>query len=64
MKILRWLARYNKALVPLTMAIVYYLNSRYGWTIPLDETSANTIWMTIGAFITYLVPNVDYNKGE
>ena len=57
MKFLANLGRYNKALVPLTMAVVYFLNSRYGVEIPLDEATANTIWMTVGAFLTFLIPN-------
>lgn len=61
MKFLRWLTQYNKALVALTMAVVYFLNSKYGIVIPLDETTANTLWLTISAFITFLVPNT---KGE
>lgn len=60
-KTLLFLSRYNKALVPLTMALVYFLNTKYGVKIPLDEQTANTIWMTVGAFITFLVPN---GKGE
>lgn len=57
MKFISWIAQYNKALIPLTMTIVYFLNSRYGIEIPLDETSVTVIWMTIGTFLTWLVPN-------
>lgn len=57
MKFLNWIAQYNKALVPVTMAVVYYLNTKYGIDIPIKESDAVIIWMTISGFITWAVPN-------
>ena len=57
MKFLNWIAQYNKALVPVTMAVVYYLNTKYGIDIPIKESDAAIIWMTISGFITWVVPN-------
>jgi len=57
MKFLNWIAQYNKALVPVTMAVVYYLNTKYGIDIPIKESDAVVIWMTISGIITWAVPN-------
>lgn len=52
-----WLSQYNKALVPLTMAIVYWVNAKYGVELPIDETSVMILWGTIGSLVTFAVPN-------
>jgi len=54
---IRWLAQYNKAFVPLVMAGIYFLNAHYGIEIPLDETQVMIIFSVITSFITWLVPN-------
>ena len=53
----RWLTKYNKAMVPITMAIVYILKTKYGITIPLTEADAAMIWGVITGFMTWLIPN-------
>ena len=51
--------KYNKALVPLTMGVIYFLNATYGWDIPLDETSVMVIWTAITSMLTWLIPNIE-----
>lgn len=57
MKLLSWLAQYNKALVPLTMGVIYFLNAHYGVEIPLGEAEVVLIWTAITSFLTFLIPN-------
>jgi hypothetical protein len=59
---IRWLAQYNKAFVPLIMAFIYFLNAHYGIEIPLDETQVMIIFGVITSFITWLVPNKSMEK--
>lgn len=57
MKIISWLAQYNKALVPLIMAGVYFLNATYGWELPVDEASVVTTLGLLTTILVWAVPN-------
>lgn len=52
-----WLAQYNKALVPLAMALIYFLNTTYGIEIPLSESEVMTVLTILTTFFVWLVPN-------
>lgn len=58
MKLLLWLIQYNKAFAAFTVAIIAYINTKYGIEIPLDDETVSILWATIGGFITWLVPNI------
>ncbi len=64
MKFINWLAQYNKALVPLVMSLIYFLNTYYGIEIPLDETSVMILFGVITSLLTWLVPNKKTEKEE
>lgn len=57
MKIINFLAQYNKALVPLVMAGVYFLNATYGFEIPLKESDVMVVFGVVTSVLTWLVPN-------
>lgn len=57
MKVINWVTQYNKALVPLVMTLVYFLNTRYGIEIPLKESDVVIAIGIITGFITWAVPN-------
>lgn len=48
---------YNKALVSITLGVIYFLNTQYGIEIPLSETEIVILFSVIGSMITYFVPN-------
>ena len=51
------LAKYNKAWVAAASAALFFVNSKYGVSIPLDEMTLSTIWMAITAILVHQVPN-------
>lgn len=53
------ISRYNKAIVPLVMGLLYFLNTYFGIQLPVDEQTANTIFIFVTSFFTYLVPNAN-----
>lgn len=57
MKIINWLSQYNKAFVPLFMAIIYFVNAHYGVEVPLDEVTVTLVWGAVTSFLTWLIPN-------
>jgi hypothetical protein len=56
-KFVKWLTQYNKFLVALTMALVYFLQDHYGVVLPVDEGTVTAFWMFISAVLVYAVPN-------
>lgn len=48
---------YNKALVPVAVVVLYFINKTYGIDIPLSEDSLMLIFAAITSFVTYHVPN-------
>lgn len=58
----RWLAQYNKAFVPLIMALIYFLNAQFGIEIPLDESTVVILIGVITSFITWLIPNKELEE--
>ena len=57
MKFIKWLTQYNKFLVALTMAAVFFINQNYGVDLGISETEAASFWMFISAILTFLIPN-------
>jgi len=53
---------YNKALVAVAMAFLYYLNQNYGVELPVSEDQANLLVGMITALLVYMVPNKDAPK--
>ena len=64
MYFLRWLTQYNKFLVALTMALVYFFQDHYGVVLPVDETTAAGFWMFVSAVLTYAVPNTKLKEED
>lgn len=58
MKIFLWIAQYNKAFAAFTVAIIAFINTKYGIEIPLDDETVSILWATIGGLTTWLIPNV------
>ncbi len=59
---IRWLAQYNKAFVPLVMTLIYFFNAQFGIEIPLDESTVVILIGVVTSFITWLVPNKELEK--
>lgn len=57
MKIIQWLGQYNKFLVALTMAILYWFQGYYGVELPIGEMEVSMFWMFITSVLVYLIPN-------
>lgn len=56
-KVFNWIAERQKALVPVIMVSLYFINKYYGWDIPLSQ---DDIVLILGALITvgvHQVPN-------
>lgn len=64
MKLLKWLTQYNKFLVSVTMAGIYFLNAFYGVELPIGETEAAIFWMFITSILTFAVPNTKPEVSE
>jgi hypothetical protein len=62
MKFVKWLTQYNKFLVALTMAMIYFLQDHYQVTLPIDEDTAASFWMFVSAILTFAVPNTKPEK--
>lgn len=58
MKVLRWLGQYNKFLIALTMAFLYWFQGYYGVELPFGEAEVSMFWMFITSVLVYLIPNV------
>lgn len=52
-----WLSQFNKAFVSLTMFVIYYINTKYGIELPIDETTVILVWGTLASLVTFYVPN-------
>lgn len=61
MRIARLLGKYNKFLIALTMAILYFLQDYTGVELPIGEAEVAMFWMVITSLFVYLVPNM---KGD
>ena len=57
MQFIKWLTQYNKFLVALTMAMIFFLQDRSGVQLPIDQDTVASFWMFISAILTFLVPN-------
>jgi hypothetical protein len=57
MRFVKWLTQYNKFLVAMTMALVYFLQDYYQVELPVDQTTVESFWMFISAILVFLVPN-------
>jgi hypothetical protein len=57
MRFVKWLTQYNKFLVAMTMALVYFLQDHYQFELPVDQTTVESFWMFISAILVFLVPN-------
>jgi hypothetical protein len=64
MKLIRWLAQYNKFLVALTMAVIYFMQDYFGVVLPVDETTVAAFWMFISAILTFAIPNIPVEEKE
>lgn len=62
MTILRWLGQYNKFLVALTMAILYWFQGYTGMELPIGEAEVAMFWMIISSVLVYFVPNMPKDK--
>lgn len=62
MTLLRWLGSYNKFLVALTMAVLYWLQGYYGVELPISEAEVSMFWMTITSILVYVIPNIKKDK--
>ncbi len=51
------MTKFNKAWVALLMAGVYFLNTKYGVAIPLNEAEANLVVGLVTSFLVWAVPN-------
>lgn len=51
------IGKYNKALVPLAMGLVYFLNTQFGFELPITETEVGIIITVATSFLTWLIPN-------
>ncbi len=48
---------YDKALVALLMAVIFFANNLLGFHFALSQDAANTIAAVVTPLIVYLVPN-------
>lgn len=64
MRFVKWLAQYNKFLVAMTMAVIYFLQNTYQVELPVDEEMVTSFWMFVSAILVFLVPNGEGNKEE
>ena len=50
---------YNKAVVAVAMAVIFYLNKNYGIELPVTEDQAQILVGLLTAFLVWAVPNKD-----
>jgi len=51
------LTQYDKALAPLIVAALGFLNQKYGFAFPVDDATAMALIGVVAAIVTYIVPN-------
>lgn len=56
------MARYNKFIVALIVALFAFIRSYTGFDLGVDDTTATAIVGAIGAFLVWLVPNKEASK--
>jgi len=51
------MTKYNKALVAVVMALVYFINQKYGVELPFNEAEANLLVGLLTSILVWAIPN-------